>query len=137
MLDLYRLYKIPEELRGHDIAYETIPWLAWERYSTDKESMKQKEPLWAKSAGWAYLYAHHIINERFPEGEDAIATDANHSYWYAVLVLESKFPKGEEIIAKHADFSYWYTISIIKGRFPEGEAAIATSEYYSKNMKIT
>ena len=64
----------------------------------------------ASDSKWAYYYARHIINGRWPEGEKAIASDPHWAYLYA----------------------YGYALDIIKGRFLEGEKTIANDSYWAK-----
>jgi len=89
MLDLYKLFKDPSDLCGHDIAYETIPGLVWDKYYyTDHAELKNKEHLWKLVPEYSYRYAAYIIQRRFPEGEAVIATDALYSCLYNLYLKE-------------------------------------------------
>lgn len=91
------------------------------------------EEIIAKSPGFSYLYAKNVLRRRFPKGEKAIAKSSDFSYRYARNVLKSRFPEGEKAIIEtnNAKFSYCYAHDVIKGRFPEGEKIIAKSPEFS------
>jgi len=108
------LYKVPEELRGHDIAYDNIPSLPWGRYRWDTVELKKREHLWAKFAMYSYLYAKNIIYNRFLEGEPAIATDAELSYLYANNVINGRFLEGEPAIEKNKFYSELYKQDLLE-----------------------
>ena len=59
-------------------------------------------------------------------------TDPYWAYFYARYVLNGRFPEGEEAIATSPYFAYLYAKDVIRGRFPEGEEAIATDPYWTK-----
>ena len=122
-MNLYKLHSNPKTLKGHDVAYEKNPDLAWEtfyaplfsnpavskqtEYRLKQEVIKRKH-LWAKDPYKAYTYAKNVIHKPFPEGETAIATDPDYSMWYARFVLHHRFPEGEPAIAQdvHAKRRY-------------------------------
>jgi len=85
-----------------------------------------------KDPEWAYYYARDVIEGRFPEGEEAIATNPWSAYRYARDVIKGRWPEGEAVIATDPYSAYNYAINVIGGRWPEGEAAIATEPDWAK-----
>lgn len=75
----------------------------------------------------AFMYAEHIVEERWPKGEAAIARDPKWSFFYATHVLGKRFPAGEPVIASDPDFALKYVTNVVKKRWPKGEAAIASN----------
>src|SRR4030065_565173 len=94
ILDLYKLHSDPKSIKGHDVAYEKVPGLAWKKYKDQPDELKKREDLWSK-------------------GEDAIAKDPYFAYLYAHDVLKKPFPKGEDAIVKQSGFSYWYAHDVL------------------------
>jgi hypothetical protein len=135
-LNLYQYHSEPESLYGFDQATEHVPHVAWNHYKGDVEELKKREHVWARSAAYSHRYADDVLEERFPEGEPAIATSAKYSHWYADDVLEERFPEGEPAIAESAGYSYLYALSVLSGRFLEGEPAIRGSEYQEDYEQI-
>jgi len=111
MLDLYKLYKIPKELRGYNIAYETVPELAWDKYYYNKQPFESSKYLYNREHLWA--------------------KSAEISYWYAVRILRGRFLAGEAIVAIDAGWACAYAIDVIKGRFIEAESVIKANPYYA------
>ena len=138
-MNLYKFHTNPESLYGYEKAIERVPAAAWGTHENNHDKLRELENLWTKSAEYSYRYALYILKDRFPQGEDVIATNAEFSYLYAAAVLKPRgiigFPKGEDAIATHARHSYWYAIVVFKPRgiigFPKGEHAIATDAEYS------
>ena len=58
-----------------------------------------------------------------------------YAYNYALFVINDRWPEGEKAIASRPGTAQLYAKYIIKGRFPEGEAAIAKDDYCSKEYK--
>lgn len=63
-------------------------------------------PKFEMTPKWAFMYAHHILHARWPEGESTIAQDAYYACCYAINVLNGRFPLGEEAImhSSHAEY---------------------------------
>lgn len=135
-MNLYNLHTNPESLPGYDIASESIPALAWGIFEFEPEEMKKREHLWVQDPKYAYLYARHIIKNRFPEGEAAIAKKPHYAYSYAAHVTHKRFPEGEPAIARNAYYSYHYAANILNDRFPAGEEAIAKDPVHSMEYKV-
>ena len=116
------------------------PKIAWGTHKDNHDKLRELEHLWAKSAGYSYLYAMYVLKNRFPRGEDAIATNAFHSYRYAFEVLKplgiKGFPKGEAAIATDAEWSLLYAEEVLRNRFPKGEDAIRRSGYQKDYEKL-
>ena len=72
----------------------------------------------------AYEYAWIVKGDRFPEGEQAIASNPTTAYGYALNVLGRRFNKGEDAIRRDRDLSYYYALTVLKGPFKAGEKAI-------------
>ena len=137
-LNLYKYHTNPESISGFDQATNRVPHLAWDHFRDKPKELRKREHLWAKSPMYSYLYAQEVIEEKFPQGEDAIATSAGHSYLYANDVLKGeRVEKIEDAIATSAYYSYAYAIYVLKGeRFEKGEDAIATDAGYSYDYAI-
>jgi lambda repressor-like predicted transcriptional regulator len=134
-MNLYKLHTNPESLYGYKKATERVPDIAWETHKRNHDKLRELEDTWTKSAQYSYWYARDILKNRFPKGEDTIATNDVASFLYAVFVLRPLgiigFPKGEDAIATNAEYSYLYAKSVLEGKFPKGEDAIATNAEYS------
>ncbi len=57
---------------------------------------------------WAYRYAHYIIGEPWPPGEEAIASNPEWAYLYALYVIGNTWQSGEAAIAKDFQWAYEY-----------------------------
>ena len=62
----------------------------------------------------SYLFAVNVLNERFEQGEEAIAKDAFFSYLYAVLILRDRFELGEPAINKSSLYKFKYEKNVLK-----------------------
>jgi hypothetical protein len=140
-VNLYKLHTNPESLLGYEEAMKD-PDIAWGTHENNHDKLRELENLWTKSAEYSYYYARDVLKNRFPKGEDIIATDAHWSYEYAEYVLKPLgvrgFPQGEDAIATDALSSYLYAKDVLKDRFPQGEDAIATnannSYWYARDV---
>lgn len=56
----------------------------------------------------AFLYAKHVIKDRWPEAEPYILKDATSSFWYAADVINGRWIKAEKIIRKDVYCWYYY-----------------------------
>lgn len=79
----------------------------------------------------AKLYAQKVLENRFPEGEEAIKTNAFQSYLYAKDVIRSRWKDGEKIISTNAKCSFEYAHNVLLDRFEKGEEIISKDAYYS------
>ena len=84
-----------------------------------------------KSAEYAYIYAHDVIDGKFINGENIISKSPKYSYMYARHILDGRFELGDPVIATNAHYSYWYANYVLNGRFELGEPAIAADPEYS------
>lgn len=132
-MDLYSYHMEPNGLKYYNAGVDdSIPVLAWAKYAKIGKLPEHKE-LFAKDAEYAYEYAKAFDN-RFKEGEDAIATSAKYSYYYANDILNwmhaplTRFTKGEVAIAKDPYYSYYYARQVLKGPFPEGEKTMKAND---------
>ena len=109
-MNLFKMHNKPEKLAGYDKLLNN-PAFIWygltdfddadnDDYFSDLSVLDDYAHVLAKHPYYAYMYAHAIMNEPFPEGEDAIATSGEYSYKYASEVLFTRFLKGEEAIMK-------------------------------------
>ena len=134
-MNLYKLHSNPESLHGYDVAREKVPELAWETHKRNHGKLRELEDTWTKSAQYSYWYARFVLENRFPKGEDAIATDDLWSYRYAKNILKPLgiigFPQGEDAIATSGRRSCEYAENVLEDRFPKGEDAIATDAWSS------
>ena len=83
----------------------------------------------------AFRYAHDVIKDRWPEGEEIIKKDPECAYFYALNVIQDRWPEGEEIIKKDPYWAYYYARFVIKDRWPEGEEAIKKDPYWWKKYQ--
>ena len=65
----------------------------------------------------------------------AVASDSKWAYYYARHIINGRWPEGEKAIASSPDWAYYYAHDIIKGRFPEGEKAIASDPKWASAYK--
>jgi len=114
VLDLYKLHANPEELKGHDVAYEKVPELAFNKYA--QKFITTKDPSVKEKA------KRDLIKRK-----DIWATVPWMANWYAMYVIQGRFPEGEKAIASSPHIAFTYAINVVKGRFPQGEKAIASS----------
>jgi hypothetical protein len=61
----------------------------------------------------AFEYAHEVIKDRWPSGEDIIAQDSQWAYWYARFVIKDRWPEAEPIIAQDAFWAYCFALFVI------------------------
>lgn len=132
MLNLYKKHTNPKKLFGYAKAYETIPELAWARFSSKTERWR-REKVWAKDPKFAYLYAKEVLHKRWPAVEPTIATSAAWSCSYAIDVLgyEQRFLLGEPAIAASPENAFKYALHKIRGAWPPGEPAILTDPEFA------
>jgi hypothetical protein len=55
-MNLYKLHSKPEMLDHHDVAFEKVPKLVWEKYATDSDridrvELQKREKILAKTQG--------------------------------------------------------------------------------------
>jgi hypothetical protein len=92
-MNLYNLHSKPEMLDHHDVAFERVPALVYEKYWREEAELQRREKILAKDPKIAYYYARCILNGPFSAGETAIAKDQYRAYLYAEIVL--KLPEAE------------------------------------------
>lgn len=128
-MNLFNLHTSPELLKHHDLAYEKIPFLAWEKHVGDERQIRKREHLWAREADKAVMYAMHFLHGRFKKGEPAILKDSFWARVYANEVIKGPWPEAEDIIATSAYDSFVYAQQVLKARFKKGEDTIRNSRY--------
>ena len=118
--------------------FEKRPKLAYDIAKYFHVKVPIIENVIARSADLSYLYAHLVLNGRFPKGEPAIGTSPRRSLNYAEDVIKGRFPKGELAIASNSSYAYVYADEILKAPWPLGEPAIAEDAEeaysYAKNV---
>ena len=73
----------------------------------------------------AYIYAHDVLQRRWPEAEPYIMKEPWSAYGYAKDLMEGKrWPEAEPYIMKDPGSAYFYATDIIKDRWPEAEPYI-------------
>ena len=107
-MNLFTFHNKPEKLVGHDelLNRASFIWTEvadmdnadYDEYFADASVLEPYESVLAKEPYYAYMYAHYVLDDRFPEGEDAIATSDQYSFMYANEVLFKRFKKGEKAI---------------------------------------
>jgi hypothetical protein len=127
-MNLYKLHSKPETLDHHDVAYEKVPKLVWEKYLLNTAELKKREKIFAKDPRTAYEYARFVLLKPFPAGEHAIAKSAEYAFFYADEVIKEPFPAGEAALAKDPWYAYQYARYVLREPWPAGEAAIAKDE---------
>ncbi len=75
---------------------------------TTKDTSPEARAFMASNPQYAYEYAYHVLNERFPEGEKVISTVAEYAYLYAVVVLKERFVEGERAINSKPSYAKVY-----------------------------
>jgi hypothetical protein len=130
MLNPYQFHSQPQQLMGYAESAKKIPSIAWEAAETNAKK-RELEHLWVKEPEYAYLYAYHVIDKRWPPGEAAIASNPVLAYVYAYHVIKGPWPPGEAAIAKDPEWAYQYARDVIGKRWPPGEAAIASDPEYA------
>lgn len=56
----------------------------------------------------AYWYAKNIVQEPWPEGENAIRIDPRSAYYYALCCIKGRWRPGELAISDSMTFRYRY-----------------------------
>ena len=118
-INLYQYHNKKVFLYGYD-DLKNNPEFIWDLYTSDYgdddflndgSDLQPYEHILAKSPKYAFMYASYILNEPFPEGEDAIAKDAGYAYDYSIDLLFKRFPKGEDMIL-NSKYSEDYIIAM-------------------------
>ena len=82
-MNLYTYHNTPEQLKWAEtiepIVKQSIIDKFWSGYGLP-EYKGEGEDFIAKHADFSFFYATEVLEKRFPEGEDAIATDGRYSY---------------------------------------------------------
>ena len=112
-MNLFKLHSNPETLDHFDEQYK-MPGKAWPIYinalkDKDTETKKWIWPWFIKDPESSYSYAVWK-GERFPEGEEAIKWHPMWARKYAMNVLERRWPEAEEIIASDKIESNIYAV---------------------------
>ena len=81
-------------------------------------------------------FIRFIIKDKFPQGEDIIASDSEESYYYTKDIIKGRFELGEKSISTEVWESYYYTKDIIKGRFELGEDTLRKSQYWNDYLEL-
>jgi len=126
------------------IKFSTAIALAEEQGACDEEmkvirSMSGWEEFWVhpRAPKWAYWYAKHILEGRWPDAENVIMTNTRWAYWYARHIIHGRWREAEPVFMTDPRWACWYA-SNIKGRWPEAEDVIKTDPYwwelYVKNV---
>jgi hypothetical protein len=95
---------------------------------------KDLEPFIIKDPCYAYLYARHIIHDRWLEAEQYIIKDPIYAYNYAENVMRSRWIEAEDIIATNSGYAYFYAKYVTKGKLPENmhNAMLFHADQYAK-----
>lgn len=133
---IFDLHDDPKNLKHYDNRLD-VPDVALnviKKHLASAHTLKNLDQLIstvAKDPLCAYRYAQ-MINDRFEEGEKAIATLPMESYLYAYKILRGPFKEGEKAIATDADYSMSYARDVLSGhRFKLGEKVIAANPIYA------
>ena len=108
------------------------------RQEGDSKKQKIVWELITQNAEYAYLYAYHVIEGEFPEGEAAIAQSPGYASEYALNVIKklegkNRFPAGEAAIAR-SFLADQYAREVIGGRWPEPHRAEAEANIKKSNF---
>ena len=138
-MNLYKLHTHKEELLGYEHRAQ-VPMIVWDDimkrrkrgYLADIQRAARDgryRDVLKNDAEIATLFARDVLNGRFEEAEDIIATSAKWSYVYAVSVLgNERFEQGEPAIATDSGYSLSYAFHVLEDRFKMGEPAIRQNE---------
>lgn len=72
-MNLYKLHDSPKSLKHHDAAQEHIPEIVWERHKSNRDELRKREHVIARSPHYAFMYARDVTGRPFPKGEQSIA----------------------------------------------------------------
>jgi len=135
LFNIYKYHTEPESLDNFNDADMNIVDIFWNKYNNnDKELLKRRKAI-SKYPSKATYFAHSVLNkERFPEGEEAIATDYKSSYLYAKFIIKGPWKMGEEAIAKDPEYAYKYA-KLINDKFPPAEDTIMGSSYAGEYLQ--
>lgn len=141
-MNLYKLHKSPDQLKGHDRAFSLVPALIFKRllnfsplkkgeFPLKKGEFEEMMEVMAKHATSEQAFdIARGLNRKIPQLEPLIAENSICAFAYARDVLKGPFPAGEKAISQDTYISYRYAY-ILKGPFPAGEPEIAKDAYYS------
>lgn len=129
----YGKYVLNKRFKMGEQAIITDAEMSW-RYALDLDfRFREAEPIISKDAGFAHLYAVHIIKGRWPAGEKAIASNPNTARQYVRWILvNTRFLTYEKQMAtstnkQDVEYAFEYARDILKGRFPQAEHLFAHS----------
>jgi len=84
-MNFFELHNKPESLAGHEelLNNATFIWTEaadmdnadYDEYFADTSVLEQYEHVLAKDPYYAYMYAHHVLDDRFPVGGDEVERD--------------------------------------------------------------
>ena len=137
MFDLYEIYNKPEKLIWYNEYASLIKELIYS--GEDYKVMRRCDAILhiiKKSPSAAYVYAHYVLGERWPEAERYILTYPEWTFHYAVNVIKDRWIEAEPILINYPHWAYMYARHMIKGRWIGAEKYIiqkpSTAYFYAK-----
>jgi len=128
-MNLYKLHTIPE-LLTHYTRRLRIPAVAYDAIITPNDEYLEPHEFdialeaIRKVPGYALDYAIEVLDGRWPEAEEVIATEAYSALMYAGMILGGRFKLAEETIKKDPISAARYATSILVHKWPEAEPHI-------------
>ncbi len=91
----------------------------------------------AKYSKLAITYATHIINDRFPAGEQAIMSVPRNAVSYAEYIIKDEWPEAEPSIlaSGNVDVIGHYIFKVLDRRWPEAELILQQNDWYWNSYK--
>lgn len=86
----------------------------------DRNPQLEQDLLLLKDVNLIVSYCRSI-GERWPKAEPLIAKDAHHAALYAIDVIKKRWPEGEKEIMRYSSSMRDYMDEFIDGRWPEAE----------------
>ena len=103
-------------------------------YKCKGKRNKDLEKFIIKDPQYAYMYARHIIHDRWLEAEPFFIKDPYYAYYYALNTIKGRWIEAENIISTNSQYAYLYAYYIIKDKLPENmhNAMLLHADLYAK-----
>ena len=99
---------------------------AYNKALNAKKRLLELEPIILHDIEYSYLYARHVIKERWPEAETYLLKlkSVTYSYYYTRYVIKKRWLEAEPNIAKDEYWAFYYARDIMRERWSEAEEDI-------------